>query len=156
MLLLVCACLCVLACVRVGKGDRRRACPRSVRDPRWLGCCRGCACLDSCLGKAETGSILLNLPRVCLAPSRTDRSRQVRVDFRKPLNLPRGSCGRGATAMMGKNGVGQRSSSLSWRVRATGVKDRVPSELSSVELKVQRRARWVFRDVVDEEVQSEG
>lgn len=35
----------------------------------------------------------------------------------------------------------EEGSSLSWQMRATGVKDRVPSEPSSVELKVQRRVQ---------------
>lgn len=51
----------------------------------------------------------------------------------------------------------EEESSLSWQMRATGVKDRVPSEPRSVELKVQRCARWQqFRDAVGEGVQREG
>ena len=56
--------------------------------------------------------------------------------------------------MVSKNGVGQRRSSLSWQMRATGVKDRVPSGLGKYTVdraeKFNGASRCLSGDVVDE------
>lgn len=89
LLLLVCVCL---PAPESEKGDRPRLPQgrRSEIQDGWLVVVEGghWACLDSCLGKAETWIGLDEIfpVFVCLAPSRTDRSRQVRVSYGESLS----------------------------------------------------------------------